>query len=93
MAAIKFDNVFDVVTGKRDESNDLKARADLIIAIRDIVSDNECKQVEAAEKLGLTQSCVSDLVNGKIEKFPIDLLMTCLNRLTIDLRPFARMTR
>lgn len=87
MATIKFDKVFDVVTDKRDESNELQTRADLMIAIRDIVSDKEWKQVEAAENLGLTQSCVSDLLNGKIDRFPIDLLMTSLNRLGYQLKP------
>ena len=55
--------------------------------IRDIVQDNNWKQVEAAEKMGLTQPRVSNLLNGKIDKFSIDLLMTCLFRLGYRFKP------
>jgi predicted XRE-type DNA-binding protein len=87
MSSIKFDNIFDVVTDDLEEANELQIRADLMIAIRDIVSDIGWKQGEAAEKLGLTQPRISDLQNGKIEKFSIDLLMTCLFRLGYRFTP------
>ena len=87
MSSIKFDNIFDAVTDSLEEANELQTRADLMIAIRDIVRDFGWKQGETAEKLGLTQPRVSDLLNGKIEKFSIDLLMTCLFRLGYRSKP------
>ncbi len=87
MASIKYDNIFDAVSGNQEEANELQTRADLMIVIRDIVIDNGWKQSEVAQKLGLTQPRVSDLLNGKIEKFSIDLLMTCLFRLGFRFKP------
>lgn len=87
MTSIKFDNIFDVVTDDKEVSNELQTRADLMIAIRDIVKDNGWKQSDVAENLSLTQPRVSDLLNGKIDKFSIDLLMTCLFRLGFRFKP------
>lgn len=87
MASIKYNNIFDAVTDNKEEASELQTRADLIIAIRDIVADHGWKQSEVAEKMDLTQPRVSDLLNGKIEKFSIDLLMTCLFRLGFRFKP------
>ena len=87
MSSIKFDSVFDAVTDCVEESNELQTRADLMIVIRDIVHDKGWKQTETSKILGLTQPRVSDLLNGKIEKFSIDLLMTCLFRLGYRFKP------
>jgi len=87
MASVRYGNIFEVVADSQEEANELQTRADLMIVIRDIVNDNNWKQVETAEKLGLTQPRVSDLLNGKIDKFSIDLLMTCLYRLGYRFKP------
>ncbi len=87
MASITYDNIFDAVTDNQEASSELQTRADLMIVIRDIVTDNGWKLAETADKLGLTQPRVSDLINGKIEKFSIDLLMTCLFRLGFRFKP------
>lgn len=87
MPSVKFENIFDAVADNKDESNELQTRADLMIAIRDVVIDKGWKQAEAAEKLGLTQPRDSDLINGKIDNFSIDLLMTCLYRLDYHSKP------
>lgn len=52
----------------------------LMIALRGIVEDKGWKQAEAAEVFKLSQQQVSDLLQGKIDKLSIDLLMTCLHR-------------
>ncbi len=44
-------------------------------------------QADAAIQLGLTQPRVSDLVNGRIDKFSIDKLMTCLYRIGFRFKP------
>lgn len=87
MSSAKFENIFDAVAGNKDESNELQTRADLMIVIRDIVIEKGWKQAEAAERFGLTQPRVSDLLNGKIDKFSIDLLMTFLYRLGYRFKP------
>ena len=87
MPSVKFENIFDAVADNKDESNELQTRDDLMIAIRDVVIDKGWKQAEAAENLGLTQPRVSDLINGKIVNFSIDLLMTYLYRLGYRSKP------
>ena len=50
-------------------------------------------QTEAAERLGVTQPRVSDLVRGKVDRFTIDALVTMLDRVgrpvTLGLAPDA----
>lgn len=87
MGSIKYNNIFEAVTDDQEEANELQTRADLMIVIRDIVLEKDWKQNEVAERMGLTQPRVSNLLNGKIEKFSIDLLMTCLFRLGYRFKP------
>ncbi len=93
MTSIQYDNIFDAITDNHQEAIELQTRADLMSVIRDIVQDNNWKQAEAAEKMGLTQPRVSNLLNGKIDKFSIDLLMTCLFRLGYRFKPVYKNKR
>ena len=90
MTSIKYTNIFDPVTDNPEEASELQTRADLMSVIRDIVQDNSWKQAEAATRMGLTQPRVSNLLNGKIDKFSIDLLMTCLFRLGYRFKPLYK---
>mgnify|MGYP006091681169 FL=1 len=90
MTSIKYTNIFDAVTDNAEEASQLQTRADLMSVIRDIVQDNNWKQAEAAKRMGLTQPRVSNLLNGKIDKFSIDLLMTCLFRLGYRFKPLYK---
>ncbi len=93
MTSVQYDNIFDAITDNPEEASELQTRADLMSVIRDIVQENSWKQAEAAEKMGLTQPRVSNLLNGKIDKFSIDLLMTCLFRLGYRFKPVYKNKR
>ena len=93
MTSIQYDNIFDAITDNPEEASELQTRADLMSVIRDIVQENSWKQAEAAENMGLTQPRVSNLLNGKIDKFSIDLLMTCLFRLGYRFKPVYKNKR
>ena len=54
----------------------LQMRATLIGDLRSYIEKNELTQVEAAERLGIAQSRVSDLVRGKWDKFSLEMLIT-----------------
>ncbi len=86
MATVDFDNIFDAVTDNAEEALALQTRADLMIVLRDIIDEKNWTQKEAAKHIGLTQPRVSNLKNGKIREFSIDLLMTCLQRLGFRFR-------
>ena len=87
MATITFDNIFDAITDDKTVASELQTRSDLMIVLRDIIDDKCWQQKQAAEQLGLTQPRVSDLKNGKIEKFSIDLLISCLYRVGFRFKP------
>ena len=84
---LEYDNIFEAITEDKAEASDLQTRSDLMIAIRDIIDAKKWAQAEAAEEMGITQPRVSDLVNGRIEKFSIDKLMNCLYRVGFRFKP------
>ncbi len=84
---LEYNNIFDAITEDKAEASDLQTRSDLMIAIRDIIAANKWSQAVSADKMGLTQPRVSDLVNGHIEKFSIDKLMNCLYRIGFRFKP------
>jgi predicted XRE-type DNA-binding protein len=84
---LEYNNIFEAITEDSAEASDLQTRSDLMIAIRDIIASHKWSQAIAAEQMGLTQPRVSDLVNGRIEKFSIDKLMTCLYRIGFRFKP------
>ena len=87
MSSIPYNNIFDAVTGSEEEASELQTRADLMLVIRDIYKESGCGKGDFGEKIGLTQPRTSNLLNGQIDKFSIDLLMTCLFRLGFRFKP------
>ena len=85
--ALEYTNIFDALTEDAAEVSELQTRSDLMIAIRDIVNAKGWDQKQAAAAMGITQPRVSDLVNGRIEKFSIDKLMTCLYKIGFRFKP------
>ena len=75
MTSIQFNNTFDAIADNPEQARELQIRADLISAIRDRVQDSPWTLAKAAEKVGLNQSEMSNLLNGKVDQFPIELLM------------------
>ena len=54
----------------------LQMRANLMADLRIYIEKNQLTQAEAAKRLGIAQSRVSDLVRGKWEKFSLEMLIT-----------------
>jgi predicted XRE-type DNA-binding protein len=54
----------------------LQMRANLMADLRIYIEKNRLTQAEAARRLGIAQSRVSDLVRGKWEKFSLEMLIT-----------------
>lgn len=70
-----FDNVFDALCDTAAEAANMKARAELMIGIRERVKVWGIPQEEAARRLGLTRPRLNDLLRGKIDKFSLDALV------------------
>ena len=79
--ALKFyESPFHAVETPQEASKSV-LKTDIMIMIRDIIERNGWAQEKAAEILGIKQPRVSDLVNGKIEKFTLDALIGMLDLL------------
>jgi predicted XRE-type DNA-binding protein len=73
-------NVFLELGFPPEEAAVLKMRSDLMGDLREFVRDNKLTQAEAARRLGVSQSRVSDLVRGKWQKFNLEMLITLASR-------------
>ena len=76
-----FKSVFDAIAQSPEEALNLKLRARLIHEIRARVESAGWTQMEAAQRLGVSQPRISDLLNGKLSKFSLDALVNMLARL------------
>ena len=73
-------NVFLDLGFSSEEATLLKMRADLMNSLRLFIEENQLTQQQAAERLGISQSRVSDLVRGKWDKFSLDMLIILATR-------------
>lgn len=73
-------NIFADLGFSAEESTLLTMRAELMARLRETIKQRGWTQQEAAEKLGIGQSRVSDLMRGKWEKFSLDMLITLTTR-------------
>jgi len=79
-------NVFRDLGFPREEAENLKVRADLMIQISKLVRSKRLTQAQAAVLFGVTQPRVSDLVRGKIERFSIDTLVAMLGHAGVQVQ-------
>jgi len=69
-------NVFADLGFEPPEAAILEMRASLMSDLRAYIHSSGMTQTEAAEKLRIAQSRVSDLMRGKWEKFSLEMLIT-----------------
>jgi predicted XRE-type DNA-binding protein len=79
------ENLFLALGFPPHEAEILQMRADLMNRIALWIQDNGLTQTEAAEKLGVTQARVSDLVRGHWKKFSLDMLLTLAAKADLNL--------
>lgn len=76
------------------EAEALRLRADLMIALADLIQRRRLTQAAAAKLVGVSQPRISDLKRGKIDRFSIDMLIRMLSRagaqVSITVRPAGR---
>lgn len=73
-------NVFLDLGFEPEEAANLQLRSRLAIELRRYIEAEGITQAEAAERFGVSQPRVSDLVRGKLDRFTIDALVTMLAR-------------
>ncbi|MFZ0845520.1 MAG: XRE family transcriptional regulator [Pseudolabrys sp.] len=82
----RFASVWDAIEPTRAKAANMKARAEMMIAIRETVAAWNITQAAAAKRLGLTQPRMNDLLRGRIDKFSLDALMNLATRAGIAVR-------
>jgi predicted XRE-type DNA-binding protein len=73
-------NVFLDLGFPPEEAALLKIRSDLMGDLREFVRQSKLTQAEAARRLGVSQSRVSDLMRGKWQKFSLEMLISLASR-------------
>ena len=71
----RFESVWDAIEGTPQAAAKLRARADLMDQIADLVNARPWTQSEAAAHCGLTQPRMNDLLRGRISRFSLDALV------------------
>jgi predicted XRE-type DNA-binding protein len=70
-----FASVWDALADTPGESANLRLRSGLMRQIAAIVESNEWTQAEAAERCGVTQPRINDLLRGRMSRFSLDALV------------------
>ena len=70
-----FESVWDAIEPDKRVAANLKARADVMIAIQETVKSWRITQAAAAKRLHITQPRLNDLLRGHIDKFSLDALL------------------
>lgn len=70
-----FDSVFDALTDTPAEAANMKARSELLSALKARVRSWNLPQEAAATRLGITRPRLNDLLQGKLGKFSLDALV------------------
>lgn len=83
----KYHSVWDALEGFPEEAANMKVRAELMITLQERVKRQAGSQAEKAEKLGLSQPRLNDLLRGRLTKFSLDALVNIASRagLKVDL--------
>jgi predicted XRE-type DNA-binding protein len=86
MKAQRFDSVWDAIEASPAAAANMKARADLMIALSETIESWNLSQAAAAKRLGLTQPRLNDLLRGRITKFSLDALMKLAGQAGLTVR-------
>ena len=77
-------NVFADLGFGAKEASELKVKADLMLQIYQRIKVLGLTQVQAAERLSLSQPDVSKLMNGRHTGYSVDRLLALLSALEVD---------
>jgi predicted XRE-type DNA-binding protein len=73
--AEKFASVWDAIADTPEQAANMRTRAELMRQIAAIVKKNKWTQTKAADRCGITQPRMNDLLSGRIARFSLDALV------------------
>jgi predicted XRE-type DNA-binding protein len=68
-------SVWDAIADTPEQAANLRARAELMQQIAALIQAEGWKQVQAAERCGVTQPRINDLLRGRVSRFSLDALV------------------
>jgi predicted XRE-type DNA-binding protein len=71
----RFASVWDALEDTAAEAANMRARSELMIALRTKIESWHVGQSEAAKRLGVTQPRLNDLMRGRLDRFSLDALI------------------
>ncbi len=71
----RFASVWDALSDTAEEAANLKVRAELMRKIAALIQESGWTQAAAAERCGITQPRMNDLLRGRISRFSLDALV------------------
>jgi predicted XRE-type DNA-binding protein len=86
-------NVFHDLGFSPEEAENLRIRAELMMALTRQIEQRGLTQAAAAKLLGVSQPRVSDLVRGRIDRFSIDSLVAMLGTAGVEVRVSTKRRR
>lgn len=81
-----FASVWDALEETPEEAANLRLRSELVIAIRNAVEAWHLTQAQAADRLGVTQPRLNDLLRGRVGRFSLDALVALAERAGLSIR-------
>jgi predicted XRE-type DNA-binding protein len=78
MSSETYSSVWEAIENTPAEAENMKLRSKLMMALDNHIRTMGWTQSEAAERLGVTQPRISDLLRGKINLFALDTLVNML---------------
>lgn len=90
MANETFENIWDAIEPNPAAAAQMKLRSALMTMLRERIRAQGWTQIEAAERLGVTQPRISDLMRGKIGLFSLDTLVLLLAAAGVQLEIHAK---
>ena len=73
-----FNSFWDAIEDTPEQAENMRIRSELMRSIETRIRAEGCNRQQAAERIRVTQSRVSDLMRGKIENFTIDTLVNMI---------------
>ena len=70
-----YESVWDALADTPEQAANLRARAELMQKIAAIVKKHRWTQVAAAQRCGITQPRMNDLLRGRVSRFSLDALV------------------
>lgn len=80
-----YQNVWEAITDDPHEAKILNIKSKLLMLAVQFIRDKEMTQAEISKIAGVSQPRISNLMQGQIDKFSIDMLLTLVSKLGIAL--------